>query len=1130
MGRYTVSWVGPKNNFGSLTGPYTPVDNLALQGISPAHGESLVCQPSESSYQTHPGQVHFFTAFAPNGNVVIITGSQSNNPLSQTAVDSQVVLFDPSSGRFNSVNIPTRTTAGGQTDGQWRVIGSNGITGGQDCADVLVYRTPNAVDNPSDPSLWDNHILVMTFAVYSGWDLHNGEFPVFVLMAPSTPNDGGRGDPSGGRIRSWSITKTLTASQIAASNPTKASGIYTAKVGTGGNYTDAHSPGEMSQFPQSRHIVFGHYFSWEGGTSGSFSVVDVTKTGQELRATYKMPNCTGPGGAHATNSAYLWLAPREIECDPSSSLNDERFTVIYDGYPYANIGGTGSVPHLIQEFSYNASAGTITPKSGFVNVLQDDQPPIGGPLAALGPGGPSEITTHRYDSNGNVFVCTQTMASLQTNNPMAVFLKKSGERDIVTNCPPTSGWETRYNSTKLTPDFYVPATGRNSAVPYSHDLDSSRRNVLSVGLNGVLTVVNWDAGFPVSGNLIPSIDQLNSTGVSPPGTLPFISDFGSAQLSWFKFNGKWGVKMVSSYPNTMNAKTPSIGGLEVGRQYRVRAEFAAGVGMSPVRCDIKIDSFDASGNAIGVLEQIGTITQIDAAVVNNDGSMTGSTVVVETNFDCLDRTDHIVIQLFPKTSVAGQVHCAQNLSMVALPFKRRAVIDLGVNTLRNTATARPGAVIDQNANPIQIRKSCFDQANNKLYTPAGFLGVQILGPTSAPPSTPRQIAQYLICTDIGNLGATAPTDQGVIQSGMTGINMGSGYVPHNYSWSLVGPAAPACGFVVNIPISVYPYLFGYKGWDSEGGGVIGGCAAVSESEGNSYLFVRGLDNQIYFRKQYGASDGPWTALGGSWTCDPCAVVEPVAALGTTGYQIHVFAIGNDQQIWQCTRNVLGTWGGWVPRGGWITAGYRGANRGPAAACLGSGKLDVYVGAGNYNIYRLSLRNGVWAWDPGIIGYSDGRMSAVGIVASNTPTVYLTSTWSNGQTLLYGFPNGGFAGAYSSSLSGYTAGRASIVGWQPPNETLGSHLSVDVLAGGSDNQLYRTHYQTWNPAGYPYQTTGWSGFQKAGVNNSYGINPSPGAVYGFHNQKDKDGRPYMVWDAYANALGSTGVWRMSYLGQ
>lgn len=715
MGEYTVTWIGPKNNFGSLDGPYTPVgtDMFNKLGISPPRGDSLRCLDTPY-YNTHAGQAHLMTEVCPNGNVIVIMGSLMDNPLASTAMDCQIAFYDLSSGRVSGQNIPTElptATVGITTSHALQVLGSNGVSGAPVCTDVLKFKrslsSPQQITTLRDGYFYDGYMLVLTSGVYTGWDLGlNGEFPMMAFWAPATPdNYGPVGDPSDGRILTWQQYASVFAANVLASDTVKAAGIYTSKAGTNGNYIDTHLPISMDQFPQSKHVVIAHYNPAEGGTSGAFSVLDPSDGPPDgggpshyLKATFKIPDSSGAGLAGFGGSKFLRLSPREVICDPSSSANDERFVVVYDTYPFAGDPGsqgsiTTSAPRLFQEYSYNANTKTITPKSGFINVTQDKV--AADPTDATGgsPGGPCEIGTFAFATDGTLFVTTQVMNSAQPGADLAVFQKALGERKYVTLFPAASGWQSKYGANNVAPDFYVPAVGRYTPLA-SLNIDTQRQCIIAVGANGVLNYIGWDTGMALGqSNLVTSPNSLDS-GTAPGGTPNFLPD--GSTLAYFKFNNKYGLKMTSVGAGKMGAVSGPISGLETGRQYRFRCDFAADThAAAGVKCDLVVTCLDANGHLIGT-PQVGTNTVVDSKTINAGGNNpSGLMQTVETVFDCLDLTQTVNVELVVYTTGANQIHFAQNLSLLSVPFKRKAVVDLGVNKLRSSIAPAPGVSLYQ---------------------------------------------------------------------------------------------------------------------------------------------------------------------------------------------------------------------------------------------------------------------------------------------------------------------------------------------------------------------------------------------------------------------------------------------------
>jgi hypothetical protein len=386
----------------------TPTTTHALNGLMP-WSQSLGIDTA-NNLDVHAGHSFYMSHALSDGKVMVLSENQTNNPVQPTSDHATAYVYDPAISSWHHINI--RTTAG-----YTNVVNpANGRVGGTDFSDI--QSLSNITSNGA------NEVLAMVSGGYDDWDI--GQYGLYPTMAFFRRKTDGK----------WEISKTYTAAQIAATRPTaETDAIYTTKAGTNGNWVDTHFVSEVAQFPQSRHVVFGHYLPVEGRQCGAISIVDPV-TGI-LKATYIFPDMRSTVDTSVqvvnqdgvNNSNYdpgdLWLAPREFECGPTSSLNDERFSVILDTYPYP------PNPHALQEFSYNALTGSITPTTVPFTVEFQASKRNNDPFGAPGTGHIAEIGTHRYDSSGNMWVTCNYIYSLFPGAPMAVFKKSSGERSYM---------------------------------------------------------------------------------------------------------------------------------------------------------------------------------------------------------------------------------------------------------------------------------------------------------------------------------------------------------------------------------------------------------------------------------------------------------------------------------------------------------------------------------------------------------------------------------------------------------------------------------------------------------------------------------------------------------------------------
>ncbi len=164
----------------------------------------------------------------------------------------------------------------------------------------------------------------------------------------------------------------------------------------------------------------------------------------------------------------------------------------------------------------------------------------------------------------------------------------------------------------------------------------------------------------------------------------------------------------------------------------------------------------------------------------------------------------------------------------------------------------------------------------------------------------------------------------------------------------------------------------YSEWASVGGRAVGDPGATTSFSSNPepakvHLFVRWNDDTLrYRRKQYGWGAAGWVSLGGVLNSSP-------AAAASNANTVFVFARGSDNAMWY--RRLDGeTWRDWESLGGVFTSA-------PAAVSSLSGFVHVF-GRGTNNSYYFKYFDGnAWTANWQSIG---GTFTSAPAVASSAP--------------------------------------------------------------------------------------------------------------------------------------------------
>ncbi|MCL9758813.1 hypothetical protein [Frankia sp. AiPa1] len=382
-----------------------------------------------------PGQAAFMSAVADDGTVFISTTPFTDDQSKLTGTDMELEVFEPDAERFTRLVIPSDRgrTSLPRFDPSYRGVG------GGDTSDVIVVPV-------SDGS---QRVVFTSLMPFYGWDVRTGgELPSIGQLHKD--GDSGRWVYDGGASR--------TAAELAASAQPNIAARAFPKLSPVEPRT-SRGPASVARLPRSGHLVIAQYLgTGTGGTdNGSLLVIDLAG---RVKAFWQYPQVRPLGIEIVVN-------PREISVDPTSEPDDERFVLISDarGLDYS------TQPFPIQEFSYNESHGTITPRSTAVRAVQDG----------------SRMESAVFDANGTLYVARTKRDGL-TAETLAVYPKLGRERGLVTRAPATGNWQVDSWGIANPPDYLVVGTDQGGLVrSVSHDPTSGA--ILLAGLDGLVQVV-----------------------------------------------------------------------------------------------------------------------------------------------------------------------------------------------------------------------------------------------------------------------------------------------------------------------------------------------------------------------------------------------------------------------------------------------------------------------------------------------------------------------------------------------------------------------------------------------------------------------------------------------------------------
>jgi hypothetical protein len=222
--------------------------------------------------------------------------------------------------------------------------------------------------------------------------------------------------------------------------------------------------------------------------------------------------------------------------------------------------------------------------------------------------------------------------------------------------------------------------------------------------------------------------------------------------------------------------------------------------------------------------------------------------------------------------------------------------------------------------------------------------------------------------------------------------------------------------------------------------------AASWGSGHLDVYVRGLDNNVYYRRYLNGSWADWASAGQP---NVGAISDPSAVSSGSG-RIDLFVRGGDNALWHRLYS-NGAWGNWESFSG-VTL-----TTGPDAANPGNGQLHVFLAGPNKAMWRCTYSGGSCTWGQvpgGATTYDQSGVSP----SLNRVDVFARGT--DGQ-LFHRIWNGSSWGNWEP-LGGFLTSGPDAASWRVNN-----HL--DVFLRGSDNNIYHR----WQSGG------GWSGWESLG---------------------------------------------------
>ena len=423
-----------------------------------------------------PGQGVMGAALGPDGSIVMGGEPLTGNQAMATASTMSVSVFTPSTSSFQNVLIPTSTGASSVTQPGFP-------TGGADIAAMASVPAKG------------NQVAFMSAWPFRGWNANSlGQYPTFGYVAPS--GSGSYQYVAGSGRTSYDIGSSV------ANSPTckPEASPYNPPI------ADCRGPVSMGVLPVSGDIAVAQYFANIPAGLDSGGLMVLTPNGS-LAGSYAYPNVTMGG-------APVYVYPREVDVDPTSTANHERFSVIFDTFVNGSSGLQRS-PFAMQIFQFNASTGAITPESAPILPGQS----VGGSTAYF--------ETAHFDQHGNLWAAESVNNSIAGGNIVEYTAASVSGRMMSGSCAAQPSWMSTQWDETCAPDLTLTA-GAGQGDVYSVNEDTATGAIYFASAGGSLIPVvpsggGWTVGpiFDYGINSLVNRNQVDigdRQGVIDPAT------------------------------------------------------------------------------------------------------------------------------------------------------------------------------------------------------------------------------------------------------------------------------------------------------------------------------------------------------------------------------------------------------------------------------------------------------------------------------------------------------------------------------------------------------------------------------------------------------------------------------------
>lgn len=422
-----------------------PVPTVKVHGKSGTFGDlgSITKTASGQSFATQPvtgwsfpsGREFWANARTADGSIIVAGGDQNACQPCQTASESAIGAFNPTSNTFTVTKLKTTIfDAGGNPTPGVEAPPTPGMVsdtvgdpaeqrGGTSVSDVATFNSGNAVAFVA----WSDHLDhdVNQYGIWPAFGVLTKVNGVWQVANGS----GWMNQWTGKELRTSRPDSTKDEAACPENINQSVSGYPPVPVRYAG-HSDCGSLNEIealppSGIPNTYDFVVTQYGDDNGDATpairGGVSVLRVAGPDASGRYTAKVmdkftypliPDRTTPSDPND----YLGISVMGVMAEPASSSTptDQRFTVNFDMWQKA---GNPAQPTVFQELSYNATTGTITPISA--PLLPGDNDTCGSPF------GFKHVV---YGSDGTLYA-TRFGCNF-TGGKLAVFPKVGGQRRL----------------------------------------------------------------------------------------------------------------------------------------------------------------------------------------------------------------------------------------------------------------------------------------------------------------------------------------------------------------------------------------------------------------------------------------------------------------------------------------------------------------------------------------------------------------------------------------------------------------------------------------------------------------------------------------------------------------------------